>query len=75
MASFDFFTMYINIPKNELPDIILNILNLPNKYDSPKQELILVCSSIVQQNCLHRNGIFYIQKGLAVGAPNSSIFF
>jgi hypothetical protein len=75
VASFDIFTTYINIPTNELPDIILNIFNLTNIYDSIKKELILIRSTIVPQNCLHCNGMLYIQKeGLPMGAPNSFLY-
>jgi hypothetical protein len=62
VASFGIFTTYINIPKNELPDIIVNILNLTNIYGSIKKKLILICSTIVRQNCLHCNGMLYTQN-------------
>lgn len=37
VMSIDISTTYNNIPTNELPDIILNILNLNNIYDSIKK--------------------------------------
>ena len=33
-----------------------------------------MCSTTVKQNCLYCNGKFYIQKGLQMGDPHSSLF-
>jgi hypothetical protein len=75
ICSFDIENMYTNIPTNELPNIIGNILNknhiIPHES---KIEINNLLSIILQQNYITHNGKWYKQNtGLAMGAPTSAI--
>jgi hypothetical protein len=65
--------MYTNIPLNILTNIIRNTLS---KEEFPQviiYEIDRITRLVLEQNYFQHNKIFYKQKGLAMGAPSSSI--
>jgi hypothetical protein len=74
MASMDISNMYTNIPTNDLIQIIGKWCGLFNADTFVKQEILKVSNLLKKQNHFKFKDKTYIQKkGLAVGAPTSSI--
>jgi hypothetical protein len=74
-ASFGITNMYTNIPLDDLISIISNLCTTLQTQDNVKNEIIQLTKLVTQQNYLQFSNQFYKQeKGLAMGAPTSSIF-
>jgi hypothetical protein len=67
--------MYTNIPKNEVINIIKDILENNKEIGTNTQkEIIHIIRTILEQNCFQVEQEYYKQSnGLAMGAPKSSI--
>jgi len=74
LASFYIENMYSNVPTDELINIIKFMRSQQNLNDNSTKELILMTCTIMKQNYFEFHNNFYVQnKGLAMGAPTSSI--
>jgi hypothetical protein len=74
LTSYDISNMYTNIPKDELVNIIDKMCNEQNIEHTLKMEIINIVKLVIAQNYYKFGGKTYLQKrGLAVGAPTSSI--
>jgi hypothetical protein len=65
--------MYTNIPSNTLTNIIRNTLSKEEIQQVIIYEIDRITRLVFEQNYFKHNKIFYKQKGLAMGAPSSSI--
>ena len=75
MASFDIQNMYMNIPTDQLPQIINILCSYNNVNPQLRLELLQLCNVVLTQNYLTFLSSTYLQNsGLAMGAPTSSIF-
>jgi DNA repair protein RadC len=66
--------MYLNVPINELLDITILMCNQNNIGKELSQEILNNYKTTGQQNYFQYNDLQYIQEGLAMKAPTSSIF-
>lgn len=67
--------MYSNVLINELLKIFNVLCERHEIIEGIKQEIMKISQIIIQQNYFRFQGTVYIQKkGLAMGAPTSSIF-
>jgi hypothetical protein len=75
LCSFDITNMYINIPKNEVINIIKDILENNNEIGTNTQkEAIHILGTILEQNYFQIEQEYYKQiDRLAMGAPTSSV--
>jgi hypothetical protein len=74
LASFDISNMYTNIPKDELVRIIDEMCDKQNIEHTIKTEIINIVKLIIAQNYFKFGEKTYLQeRGLAMGAPTSSI--
>ena len=74
LASLDISNMYTNIPTKDLINIISNVCKTQNIEETIAREIMLITNLIITQNYFNFQDITYIQdKGLAMGAPTSSI--
>jgi hypothetical protein len=73
-ASFHIQNMYTNIPTTKLITIIQNMCRFNNIERTKQNELIQQCNIVIHQNYFQLENFQYMQpKGLAMGAPTSSI--
>jgi hypothetical protein len=74
ICSFDIKNMYTNIPKEDIINIINNILNNNIEIQSNIQnEIIHILKTIMEQNYFQFDQKYYKQvEGLAMGAPTSA---
>jgi hypothetical protein len=74
LASLDVNNMYVNIPKDELIPHITVLCNWHNTGKEIEQDIIKIMEVILKQNYFQFNDNIYTQtKGLAMGAPTSSV--
>jgi hypothetical protein len=73
-ASFDITNMYSNIPTTDLIHIAQDC-DQQCLHHNIKQEIVSLSNTVTEQNYFCYQGTTYIQtKGLAMGAPTSSLF-
>jgi hypothetical protein len=74
ICSFDIVNMYTNIPTDIISNIITEVLYKLGTHAQITRELILIISTILDQNYFKFNNQFFQQtEGLPMGAPTSSI--
>jgi hypothetical protein len=74
LASLDISDMYSNIPTGELENIIYTLCKQQDIEDRLTLEILTITNTILTQNYFCFKGKTYLQKkGLAMGAPTSSI--
>jgi len=74
LASSDITNMYTNIPTKDLINIINDVCKTQNIEETIAREILLITNLIITQNYFNFQDKTYIQdKGLAMGAPTSSI--
>ena len=74
LASLDITDMYSNTPTEELDNIIRILYEQQNMEDTTTQEIMTITKTILSQNYYGFQDKTYLQtKGLAMGAPNSSV--
>jgi len=75
LASLDISDMYTNIPTEDIINIISNLCEVHNLDKTLTKDILTITRLIVTQNYFWFKDNMYIQKkGLAIGAPTSSIF-
>jgi hypothetical protein len=75
LASFDISNMYTNIPTEELIKTIKTACQNNNIEENLARNIITLSKIIIDQNYFQFLDKTYVQtEGLAMGAPNSSIF-
>ena len=75
LVSFDITNMYTNIPMKELIKTIDNMCKQNDLDRIIYKEIIQTCKLIITQNYFQHTNTQYLQeKGLAMGAPTTSIF-
>ena len=75
LASFDISNMYTSITTKELLKIMDIMCVRHNIYDTLEHIILRISKLLVTQNCFKFRDTTYLQeKGLAIGAPTSSIF-
>jgi hypothetical protein len=74
LCSFDIENMNMNIRTKEVRNIINEILNMNNKKEIAKEEILSLLSVILEQNYININQQYYSKyEGLAIGAPTSAL--
>ena len=75
LASLDISDMHTNIPTEDVINIIRNLCEVHNLDKTWTKDILTITRLIVTQNYFWFKGNTYVQKkGLAMGAPTSSIF-
>jgi hypothetical protein len=75
LASLDISDMYTNIPTEDVTNIISNLCEAHNLDKTLTKDMSTFTRLIITQNYFWLKGNTYVQKkGLAMGAPTSSIF-
>jgi hypothetical protein len=66
--------MYTNIPTEELPNLLLNIMETQSIDTEYSRHILILIQIILHQNYFqHKKELFQQKEGLAMGAPTSSI--
>jgi len=75
LASLDILDTYTNIPTEDVTNIISSLCKAHNLDKTLTKDILTITRLIVTQNYFWFKGNMYVQKkGLAMGAPTSSIF-